>query len=399
MKTFFIRTFGCQQNVADSERIATYYEARGYEQIEDENLADLVVINSCMVRDRAEERVYGYIRNLRKLKNANEQRIVLTGCVTGAAAREPSGKMQKKIKKRIPDTELLPLEEVGFEPEPKRSKGKHAWVIISNGCNNYCTFCIVPFARGKEISRPFKDILKEVKKLVDDGYISITLLGQNVNSYGSDLIFAKKKEEQDKYILPSGLKVKPVFVTHLGRKRIPTLFPYLLDEIAKIKGLNVITFTSSNPWDFSDELIDVIAKNKNIDRLLHLPVQSGSDKVLKSMNRWYTSDEYVELIDKIKNKIPEVEFITDIIVGFSGETEKDFEKTINLAKRVGFVRAFIGQYSERPGTVATSKMSDNVTQKEKKRRWEIVNNLINRPNLGISYSKDWIRTREKYSVH
>ncbi len=306
--------------------------------------------------------------------------------------------MAKKIKKRIPNTELLSLEDVGFEPEPKRGKGKHAWVIISNGCNNYCTFCIVPFARGKEISRPFQDILKEVKKLTDDGYTSLTLLGQNVNSYGSDLVFAKKKEGQGEYELPSGLKVKPVLVSHLGKKRIPTLFPYLLDAIAKVRGLETVTFTSSNPWDFSDELIEVIAKNKNIDRLLHLPVQSGSDRVLKSMNRWYTSKEYIELTDKIKNKIPEVDFITDIIVGFAGETEKDFEKTVKLAKRVGFVRAFIGQYSERPGTVATSKMNDNVSQKEKKRRWEIMNELINVPNLGISYSKDWIRTREKHSI-
>ncbi len=398
MKTFFIRTFGCQQNVADSERIATYYEARGYRQIEDENLADLVVINSCMVRDKAEERIYGYIRNLRKLKSVKQQRIILTGCVTGAAAREPSGTMAKKLKRRIPDTELLPLEEVGFEPEPKRGNGEHAWVIISNGCNNYCTFCIVPFARGKEISRPYQDIIQEVEKLVTQGFTSITLLGQNVNSYGSDLVLARNKEKKGKYKLPSGKEVEPILVSHLGRKRIPTLFPYLLDDIAKIKGLKTITFTSSNPWDFSDELINVIANNKNIDRLLHLPVQSGSDKILKSMNRWYSADEYLELINKIKNKIPQVKFITDIIVGFSGETEEDFQKTIELSKKVGFVRAFIGQYSERPGTIATSKMDDNVTQKEKKRRWEIINELINKPNIGISYSKDWIRTREKHSV-
>ncbi len=398
MKTFFIRIFGCQQNVADSERIASYYEARGYKQIKEDKKADLVVINSCMIRGKAEERVYGYIRNLRKLKDASEQRIVLTGCVTGAAMREPSGKMAKKLKKRIPDVELLPLEEVGFEPEPKRAEGKHAWVVISNGCNNYCTFCIVPFARGKEISRPFDDIVNEVKKLVSDGYNSITLLGQNVNSYGSDLVLAKNKKDQGSYTLPSGQVVEPVMVSHLGRERIPTLFPYLLDTVAKIEGLDTITFTSSNPWDFSDELIDVISKNKNIDRLLHLPVQSGSDKILKSMNRWYSADEYLNLIERIQKKIPEAKFITDIIVGFSGETEEDFQKTIELSKKVGFVKAFIGQYSERPGTVATTKMPDDVPQKEKKRRWEILNELINVPNIGVSYSKDWIRTREKHSV-
>lgn len=403
MKSFYIKTFGCQQNVADSERMASYYEGRGYTHITDEDMgekADLIVINSCMIREKAEERVYGYIRNLRKRKSPQQQHIILTGCITGAAAREPSGKLRKKLAKRIPDVELVPLEEVGFEHPPKRTQSdkKHAWVVISNGCNNYCTFCIVPFSRGKEISRPFSDILSEVEKLVADGYTSVTLLGQNVNSYGADLVLAQKKEQQEHYKLPNGQEVEPVFVKHLGRHRIPTLFPYLLDAVAKTKGLTTVTFTSANPWDYSDQLIHVIANNTNIDRLLHLPVQSGSDKVLKAMNRWYTASEYLELLERIRKQVPKVTFATDIIVGFPGETKGDFQQTIDLCQKAGFIKAFISQYSPRPGTTATGKMEDNVAKEEKKRRWEVLNELVNIPNKGLSYGKDWMTTSKRKRV-
>ncbi|MEA3322792.1 MAG: MiaB/RimO family radical SAM methylthiotransferase [Patescibacteria group bacterium] len=400
MKNFFIKTFGCQQNVADSERVVRYYESRGYRQVDNERDAELVVINTCMIRDKAEERVYGYIRNLKKQsqKDKRKQHIILTGCIVGATAREPSGKMKKKLQKRIPDVELMPIEDVGFEYEPKRTDKKHAWVVISNGCNNYCAFCIVPFARGKEISRSYEDIMIEVRQLANEGYTSVTLLGQNVNSYGSDLVLSQGEENQDKYKLPSGKNIAPVMVSHLGRTRIPTLFPFLLDDVAQIDGIETVTFTSSNPWDFSDELIDVIARNKNIDRLLHLPVQSGSDKIIKKMNRWYSVDDFTALIDRIKEKVSGVDFVTDIIVGFPGETEEDFQKSIELSKKVGFVRAFIGCYSERPGTLASKEMPDTTSWKEKKRRWHILNELINKPNTGVSYSKDWIRTRKRRDI-
>ncbi len=400
MKKFFIKTFGCQQNVADSERLVGYYKSRGYECVDNKDESDLVVINTCMIRDMAEERVYGYIRNLKKKnkKDKREQRIILTGCIVGAAAREPSGVMKKKLQERIPDVELMPIEDVGFEYEPNRKDKKHAWVVIANGCNNFCAFCIVPFARGKEISRPYVDIMSEVEQLAKKGFTSITLLGQNVNSYGSDLILSKKEVDQGFYELPNGKKVEPVMVSHLGKTRIPTLFPYLLEDVAKIKGISTVTFTSSNPWDFSDELIDVVARNKNIDRLLHLPVQSGSNKIIRQMNRWYTAGDFLNLIDKIKNKVPGVQFATDIIVGFPGETKDDFEKSVELSKKVGFVKAFIGCYSQRPGTLASERMPDTIKWEEKKRRWHILNDLINKPNLGISHDKDWIRTREKHSV-
>ncbi len=393
-KTFFIKTFGCQQNVADSERLATYYRARGLEPVGKESEADVVIINSCMIREKAEERVYGYIRNLRKAKSAAQQRIVLTGCIVGAAAREPDGKIARKLKKRIPDVELLPMEEVGFEYVPERVKNdaKHAWTIISSGCNNYCAFCIVPFARGGEKSRPFEEIVEEVRSLAEQGYRSITLLGQNVNSYGADLIKEKT------FHLPDGRVIEPVWVKHLGRRRIPTLFPYLLEEVAHVPGIERISFTSSNPWDFSDELIEVCARNENIDRLFHLPVQAGSDKILKKMNRWYTAQEYLDLLERIRRAIPEATFATDIIVGFPGETEQDFEETVKLCRQAEFVKAFVACYSPRPGTVAAKNFVDDVPHEEKKRRFEILNQLVNVPNLGVGAAQDWIRTRERNRV-
>lgn len=390
---YFIKTFGCQQNIADSERLISYYAARGYVLTQDEAIADVVIINSCMIRDKAEERVYGYIRNLQKMHSDNLNfRIVLTGCIVGAATREPSGKMKKKLEERIPNVELLAIDEVGFEYEPRRSSNgnKHGWVVISNGCNNYCAFCIVPFSRGKERSRPYGDIIEEVKRMASEGYESITLLGQNVNSYGADLILESKSSGK-MYTLSNGRNVEPILVKHLGRNRIPTLFPYLLEDVAQIKGIKTITFTSSNPWDFSDELIGVIARNANIDRLLHLPVQSGSDAILKAMNRWYTRDEYLNLLEKIKRSVPEAQFITDIIVGFPGETEEYFQDTIRLVQEAGFVRAFIAYYSPRPGTSASKTMENSVPLEEKKKRYRILNDLINKTHRGVSEEKDWIR--------
>ncbi len=175
-------------------------------------------------------------------------------------------------------------------------------------------------------------------------------------------------------------KLKPIYVKHLGRYRIPTLFPYLLEDVAKI-GFEKVDFISSNPWDFSDELIEVIARNKNVTRTIHLPVQSGDDNVLKRMNRWYTADEYIRLISKIKNQIPNIKFTTDIIVGFCGETEEEFQNTVRLCQIVGFEKAYIAMYSPRPLTAATKVMKDDVPYEVKKKRWQILEDLINKPNL------------------
>lgn len=365
---FFIKTFGCQQNVADSERIESFYVSRGFVRAEALEEADILILNTCVIRDKAEERVYGMVRSLTERLGDRSPRIVVTGCLIGAAAREPSGKMMKRLTSRLPDAEFLPMEDVGFEHVPVRASGKSASIVISNGCNNFCAFCIVPFSRGKERSRPFADIVDEAKQAVAQGYEEVVLLGQNVNSYGADFLWEKLKEE-DTYELPDGDKVKPIMVKHLNRHRIPTLFPYLLESVAKISGLKKVSFISSNPWDFSEELIDVIAGHKNIDRLLHLPVQSGSNDILKKMNRWYTREEYLELIDRIWTKIPEMTFTTDIIVGFPGETRKDFEDSIDLVKRVNFAKTFIAWYSPRPGTSATKGMVDDISIEEKQRRF------------------------------
>lgn len=365
---FFIKTFGCQQNVADSERIESFYVSRGFVRAEALEEADILILNTCVIRDKAEERVYGMVRSLTERLGDRSPRIVVTGCLIGAAAREPSGKMMKRLTSRLPDAEFLPMEDVGFEHVPVRASGKSASIVISNGCNNFCAFCIVPFSRGKERSRPFADIVDEAKQAVAQGYEEVVLLGQNVNSYGADFLWEKLKEE-DTYELPDGDKVKPIMVKHLNRHRIPTLFPYLLESVAKISGLKKVSFISSNPWDFSEELIDVIAGHKNIDRLLHLPVQSGSNDILKKMNRWYTREEYLELIDRIWTKIPEMTFTTDIIVGFPGETRKDFEDSIDLVKRVNFAKTFIAWYSPRPGTSATKGMVDDISIEEKQGRF------------------------------
>lgn len=373
-KSYYIQTFGCQQNVADSERLAGYYKARGYEPAAKIENADIVIINTCMVREQAEDRIYGLVNNLLKLKIKNKKlKIVITGCLVGAMFREPTGKLLKKVKERLPSVdEFLPIEEVGFESQAIRQSKKTAIVPITSGCNNFCSFCIVPFARGKEQSRPFARVIQEVQALARKGYKEIMLVGQNVNSYGADLI-----KSNSEFKLPNGKLVKPIMVKHLGKKCIPTLFPYLLEQISQIEQIKKITFMSSNPWDFSDELIKVLAKNKKIDRFLHLPVQSGDDFILKKMNRWYRAKEYLSLINKIKKQIKGVKFSTDIIVGFPGESLAAFNNTVKLVKKVGFVKAYVSCYSPRPGTVA-AKMSDDVPHPEKDRRFHFLNRLINK---------------------
>jgi len=371
------------------------------------------------------------VNNLAKLKIKNEKlKIILTGCMVGMAVRDKSGKFLKLLKSRMPAVdEFLPIEEVGFDHAPLRTGSENAWVPISNGCNNFCTFCVVPFTRGREISRPYEEVLYECYQLAKEGYKKITLLGMNVNSYGADLILGadniqvvrdidktyfrnpKSQIPNPKQIQKSknknskqkeGLKhlnfensnsfrisnlgfrisrINPVYVKHLGRYRIPTLFPYLLEDICKIDGIKEIDFLSSNPWDFSDELIEVIAKNNKITRNIHLPVQSGSNSVLKRMNRWYTREDYLNLIKNLKLKIKNLKISTDIIVGFCGETEEEFKDTVDLAKKVGFYKAYIAMYSDRPMTAAHKAFKDNVPHAEKKKRWQILEDLINKPNL------------------
>lgn len=406
---YFIQTFGCQANKADSERIAGMLENRGMSPAESIDEAEHIIINTCMIREKAENRVYGLVNNLskRKLKNP-KLKIVVTGCMIGMAMRDKTGKFLKKIRDAMPQIdEFLPIEEVGFDNAPIRTNRTHAWIPVSNGCNNFCTFCVVPFTRGREVSRPFHEIIHEVEHLAQQGFTEITLVGQNVNSYGADLILgkeniqvmrdlevgtffqksetasvdSKKVVRYDGYALPNGHRVTPVLVKHLGRLRIPTLFPFLLEEICNVGGIEKIDFISSNPWDFTDELIDTISKNKKIVRHLHLPIQSGDNQVLKRMNRWYSREDYLDLIRKIKVVIPEMTFSTDIIVGFCGETQEQFENTVDIVKQVGFAKAYVAMYSDRPMTAAHKAYQDSVPHNEKKRRWGILEKMINRDNL------------------
>lgn len=358
---YYIKTFGCQQNIADSERIKSAFENRGMTETQDYKKANYIVINTCIVRESAENRVYGLVENLKiikkqKIKNKETYKIIITGCLTGMALRDKTGKYLKKLKTILPDVdEFMPIEEVGFDYEPIRQDQLNALVSISNGCNNYCTYCVVPYTRGREISRSYEEIIKECKTLKSKGYKNITLLGQNVNSYGTDL-------------------------------KNTVLFPYLIEDVAKM-GFEKVDFMSSNPWDFSQELIDVIKRNKNITRTIHLPVQSGDDNVLKRMNRRYTAKQYLTLISKIKNQILNIKFTTDIIVGFCKETDEEFQNTVDLCKKIGFEKAYVSIYSPRPMTFAAKNLKDDVPYKTKKLRWQILEDLINKPHLQIGKNK------------
>lgn len=376
--TFFIKTFGCQQNFADSQRLASYYLAQGYRKAKNLDSASEIIINTCMVRQSAEDRVTGFIKNIvRKRKTClpvGRPKIIITGCMAGMVIRDTTGKYLRTLKNRIPEVdEFLPLDEVGFNYPVQRNDFTHAWVPISNGCNNFCTYCVVPYTRGPEVSRPFEDITSEIEDLAKQGCREVTLLGQNVNSYGSDLV----KKNTKGYKLPSGRVVKPVMVKHLGRFRIPTLFPYLLEETCKIKNIKTVKFISSNPWDFSEKLIDVISKNPKVDRNIHLPVQSGDNQILKKMNRWYTQGQYINLVKKIRSKIKTVQISTDIIVGFPGESEDQFENTVKLAKEVKFAYAYVAKYSPRPNTAASKTFTHDIPYAEKERRFRILDKLIN----------------------
>ncbi len=401
---YYIKTFGCAANEADSERVAALYESRGYTRAKSMKAADDVVINTCMIRASAEHRVYGMVHNLtEEKKKGRKVKIVVTGCMVGMAAREKTGKMLSQLSKKLPGVdEFLPIEEVGFDFAAIRTDPHHAWVPISNGCNNFCTFCVVPFTRGREISRPFEDVIAECKELADKGIAHITLVGQNVNSYGADLLVgpeniqvmrdlpdkkyfrvasSERRVSGEKSFTVHGKMVKPTYVKHLGRLRIPTLFPQLLQEICALDGVKLIDFISSNPWDFSDELITVMKDNRKLSRDIHLALQSGDNEVLRRMNRWYTREEFLSLTRKIKAAMPEARISTDIIVGFCGETTTQFEQTVDLVKKVGFSKAYVAMYSDRPMTAAHKAYTDDVPHAEKKRRWQILEELINKTNL------------------
>ncbi len=381
-KSYYIHTFGCQSNKSDSERIAGDYEARGYIQASSWQECDELVVNTCAVRQRAEDKARGFLYNVMVYFNTNSierPKIILTGCMVHHG--------NEKLYEMMPMVdEILPINEVGFNQSALRKDSltaegkKHAWIPISTGCNSFCTYCVVPYSRGREKSRSMESIMDEVRDLVEKGYSEITLLGMNVNSWGLEklgigfrkLMMENKKfqredlpDNQSQYLKPKGT---PPFVK-------------LLQEISKFDQITKIRFMSSNPWDFHDELINEVGKNKKIDRYVHLPIQSGSNAVLYRMNRGYTRERYIEVVDKLKKADPEIVIGTDIVVGFAGETEEEFQETVDLAKQMNWMVGFVAIYSPRPGTAGWKIYPDNIPHKEKKRRWEILDQIINKDNL------------------
>lgn len=363
---YFIHTFGCQANTADSERIAGDYQSRGYLPVDDWKLAEEIVINTCSVRQSAEDRVRGLLYNIDQyFTGKTKPKIILTGCITHFP--------QQKLLEMFPMVdEVLPIAEVGFNLPAIRRDKQHAFVPISTGCNSFCSYCIVPYSRGREASRPLDDIVSEVQALADQGYQEITLLGQNVNSYGLEKVgIAMRKSD---FNLPSNQS------QYHKAKGIPP-FVKLLQSISAIPDIQLIRFMTSNPWDFHDELIAEIAHNPKIDRYLHLPIQSGCDRILKLMNRGYTTADYARLVTKIRQQIPDVVLGTDIIVGFPTETEADFNQTLEFAKTMNWKVAFVARYSERPGTASAKLYPDDVSAADKKRRWEILDQILNKDTM------------------
>ena len=370
-KKYFIKTYGCQMNVHDSEEIKKILENLGYTEIEDYEQADLIILNTCAIRENAHDKVFGFLGRCKHLKKTNKDLILgLCGCM--AQEENVVKEIREKHKyidivfgthnmNELPDM-LMNFygkqsinvyskegDVIEFGNLYKRDSKITAWVNIMYGCDKFCTYCIVPYTRGKQRSRKSEDILKEVKELKEQGYKEITLLGQNVNAYGKDI---------DGEIE----------------------FSKLLEKVSDI-GIERIRFVTSHPWDFTDKMIDVIASRENIMPYIHLPLQSGSNKILKLMGRRYTKEEYLELFNKIRNKVKNASITTDIIVAFPGETEEDFKETLDVVDKCHYDGAFTFIFSPREGTPA-SKMTDETPLSEKEERLQRLNEKIN------AYSKE-----------
>ena len=375
-KKYLILTYGCQMNVHDSEYISGIMEDIGYTKTEDMDKADVIIVNTCAIRENAHNKAEGMLGRIKHLKEEKEDIIVI---FCGCMAQEEG--LVSKINKykwidiicgthnyhKIPEylyeymnkgklCEVYSIEGNVIENLPVVRDSKYtAWVNIQYGCDKFCTYCIVPYTRGKQRSRKSEDIIDEVRELYNNGYQEVTLLGQNVNAYGKD--FDNNYDFAD-----------------------------LLGEVSQT-GIPRIRFVTSHPWDFTDKMIEVISKCDNIMPYIHLPIQSGSDRILKLMGRKYTIKEYLEIVRKLREKIPNVSITTDIIVGFPGETEEDFEKTLDIVKQVKYDLAYTFIYSPREATPA-AKMEDKTPMEEKKERLAKLNELINKYALESNQKMD-----------
>ena len=355
-----VHTFGCQMNEKDSEKLLGILETIGYEEVETEE-ADFLIFNTCTVRENANTKLYGHLGQVKKMKERNPQMMIgLCGCMMQEEhviekirssykfvdiifGTHNIFKLAELLKARVDSKGMIvdiwkDTDQIVEDLPSDRKFSFKCGVNIMYGCNNFCSYCIVPYVRGRERSRKPEDIIKEVKQVVSEGVKEVMLLGQNVNSYGKNL------EE-------------------------PLPFAELLQKIEQIEGLHRIRFMTSHPKDLSDELIEVMGKSKKICKHLHLPVQSGSSRILKKMNRHYTKEQYLELVDKIRAAVPDISLTTDIIVGFPGETEEDFLETLDIVRKVRYDSAFTFIYSKRTGTPAAT-MEDQVPEEVVKDRFD-----------------------------
>lgn len=366
-KKYYVRTYGCQMNEHDGERIKGVLSKEGMIETDNIEEASLIILNTCAIRENAHDKVFGFLGLVKKLKENHDILLGICGCMAQeeSVVNEIMNKykyvdfvfgthnlnnMIKVINDRIinnkQNIEVYSILGDICENIPEKRDSKYsAWVDIQLGCDKFCTYCIVPYTRGTQRSRRKENIIKEVIDLKEKGYLEVTLLGQNVNAYGKDLY--------EDYNLAN-----------------------LLLDVSKT-GIPRIRFVTSHPWDFTDEMIDVISKYDNVMPYVHLPIQSGSDRILKLMGRRYTKEEYVSLYNKIREKVKDVSITTDIIVGFPGETEEDFEETINVVNECKFDGAFTFAFSPREGTPA-SKLKDNTSLEEKNERLHRLNEVVNK---------------------
>ncbi|TAL19891.1 tRNA (N6-isopentenyl adenosine(37)-C2)-methylthiotransferase MiaB [Patescibacteria group bacterium] len=382
---YHLITYGCQMNKNDSERAAALLRGIGFSPTVRPEEADFILINTCSVRQTAEDRVYGQMKHFARLR-ARKPRLLLgvTGCMPG---RDRDGKLSAKLPMidfffPIADLPQLPRWIAEHEPtlvqltdapedylkiSPARQTSRQAFVTIQTGCNKFCTYCVVPFARGLEKNRPLAEILSEICVLAEQGCVEVTLLGQTINSY--------RAPDSDNFS-----STNPYFSTGsrvAARDAMSSTghFAALLWEVNQVPGIERVHFTAPHPIHMTAEVIDALALPKQV-KFLHLPVQSGSNEILRRMNRRYTREEYLELVRRIREKVPDIALGTDIIVGFSGETEEQFEETVELYRQADFDIAYIAQYSPRSGTAASRAFPDTVSREEKKRRWNILQKLM-----------------------
>lgn len=359
-----ILTMGCQLNENDSEKIAGMLTEMGYRETDNLEQANVYILNTCCVRENAEEKLFGKLGELKKLKQRNNSIIAICGCMmqekhiqdklkqsypyvdiifgTHTLHKLPED-LYKVLSKKNKVQDILDIDGEIYEGLPiKRENSKSASVTIMYGCNNFCSYCIVPYVRGRERSRRAEDIINEIRELANEGYKEITLLGQNVNSYKGENGYG---------------------------------FANLLRDVQKIDGIEIIKFISPHPKDFTDDVINAIKDCDKVSKLIHLPLQSGSTEVLRKMNRKYTKEQYLQLVEKIKSKVPDVLFSTDIIVGFPEETEEDFNETLDVVRKVNFEQIFMFIYSRRVGTPA-DRMINQVPEEIKHQRFDKLKNLF-----------------------